>query len=86
MEFFLDELLEKKVYLVDMSIISIILSPEPKYHSRRVDALSAMKGANTRRSNEEEEVVSMLVVGVIWRSSSDILSPLVNQNKTNGTL
>jgi hypothetical protein len=32
LEFFLDELPEKKVYLVDMSILSILLSPEPGCH------------------------------------------------------
>jgi hypothetical protein len=32
-EFFLDELQEKKVYLIDMSILSILLSPEPGCHS-----------------------------------------------------
>jgi hypothetical protein len=31
-EFFSDELPEKKVYLVDMSILSILLSPEPGCH------------------------------------------------------
>jgi hypothetical protein len=29
LEFFSDELPEKKVYLIDMSILSILLSPEP---------------------------------------------------------
>jgi hypothetical protein len=33
LEFFSDELSEKKVYLVDMSILSILLSPGPGYHS-----------------------------------------------------
>jgi hypothetical protein len=33
LEFFSDELPEKKVYLVDMSILSILLSPEPGCHS-----------------------------------------------------
>jgi hypothetical protein len=32
-EFFSDELLEKKVYLVDMSILSILLSPRPGCHT-----------------------------------------------------
>jgi hypothetical protein len=32
LEFISDELLEKKVYLVDMSILSILLSPEPGCH------------------------------------------------------
>jgi hypothetical protein len=35
LEFFSDELLEKKVYLVDMSILSIILSPRPGCHRGR---------------------------------------------------
>jgi hypothetical protein len=33
LEFFSDELPEKKVYLVDMSILSILLSPEPGCHT-----------------------------------------------------
>jgi hypothetical protein len=33
LEFFLDELPEKKVYLVDISILSILLSPEPGCHN-----------------------------------------------------
>jgi hypothetical protein len=32
LEFFSDDLPEKKVYLVDMSILSILLSPEPGCH------------------------------------------------------
>jgi hypothetical protein len=32
LEFFSDELPENKVYLVDMSILSVLLSPEPGCH------------------------------------------------------
>jgi hypothetical protein len=34
LEFFSDELPKKKVYLVDMSILSILLSPKPRCHTR----------------------------------------------------
>jgi hypothetical protein len=39
LEFFSDELPEKKVYLVDMSILSILLSPGPGYHMNLLRSL-----------------------------------------------
>jgi hypothetical protein len=43
LEFLLDELLEKKVYLVDMSILSITLRPRPGCHRRCGDRVEASK-------------------------------------------
>jgi hypothetical protein len=51
LEFFLDELSKKKVYLVNMSILSILLSPEPGCHT-----LTHLEDRRPRRSTPVQEL------------------------------
>jgi hypothetical protein len=51
LEFFLDDLLEKKVYLVDMSILSILLSHRPGCHT-----LTPLEDRRPRRSTPVQEL------------------------------
>jgi hypothetical protein len=51
LEFFSDELPEKKAYLDDMSILSILLSPGPGYHT-----LTPLEDRRPRRSTPVQEL------------------------------